>query len=168
MISSDSTILFYQLHTSLWIMVDSEGNNIRSSRPEVFCKKGVLGNFAKLTGTGKHLCHLCLRPATLLKKRLWQGVFLWILRNFYEHLSYRIPLGDCSCNISYVLKLLNPIIKQKSKRKPWGIVNRKEMVKKLYNSLLTYLIVSNFLNNFTLMVYKNFEPVTHIRKSISY
>ena len=27
---------------------------IRSSRPEVFCKKGVLGNFAKFTG--KHLC----------------------------------------------------------------------------------------------------------------
>ena len=26
----------------------------RSSRPEVFCKKGVLGNFAKFTG--KHLC----------------------------------------------------------------------------------------------------------------
>ena len=26
----------------------------RSSRPEVFCKKGVLNNFAKFTG--KHLC----------------------------------------------------------------------------------------------------------------
>ena len=29
-------------------------NTIRSSRPEVFCKKGVLRNFAKFTG--KHLC----------------------------------------------------------------------------------------------------------------
>ena len=45
----------------------------RSSRP-VFCKKGVLKNFAKFSG--KHLCHslflnkvACLRPATLLKKR---------------------------------------------------------------------------------------------------
>ena len=28
--------------------------NFRSSRPEVFCKTGVLKNFAKLTG--KHLC----------------------------------------------------------------------------------------------------------------
>ena len=27
---------------------------VRSSRPEVFCKKGVLRNFAKFTG--KHLC----------------------------------------------------------------------------------------------------------------
>ena len=26
----------------------------RSSRPEVFCKRGVLGNFTKFTG--KHLC----------------------------------------------------------------------------------------------------------------
>ena len=53
----------------------------RNGRPEVFCKKGVLGNFAKLTG--KHLCQslffnkvagLC-PAATLLKKRLWQKCF---------------------------------------------------------------------------------------------
>ena len=35
----------------------------RSSRLEVFCKKGVLKNFADL------------RPATLLKKRLWHRCF---------------------------------------------------------------------------------------------
>ena len=35
----------------------------RTSLPEVFCKKGVLRNFAKFTGK-----HLCQRPATLLKK----------------------------------------------------------------------------------------------------
>ena len=29
-------------------------HNFRSSRPEVFCKKDVLKNFAKFTG--KHLC----------------------------------------------------------------------------------------------------------------
>ena len=53
----------------------------RSSRPEVFCKKGVLTNFTKLTG--KHRCqsfffcksHLFLRPATLLKQRLWHRCF---------------------------------------------------------------------------------------------
>ena len=47
----------------------------RSSRPEVFCKNGVLRNLLKFTG--KHLRHSLSynkvagpRPATLLKKRL--------------------------------------------------------------------------------------------------
>ena len=48
--------------------------------PEVFCKKGVLENFTKFTG--KHLCQSLLfnkvaglKPATLLKKRLWHRCF---------------------------------------------------------------------------------------------
>ena len=52
----------------------------RSSRPEVFCKKGVLRNFAKFAG--KHLCQSLffnkvagLKPATLLKKRFWRRCF---------------------------------------------------------------------------------------------
>ena len=44
----------------------------RSSRAEVFCKKGVLRNFAKFTG--KHLCQ-SLKAATLLKKRPWHMCF---------------------------------------------------------------------------------------------
>ena len=53
---------------------------VRSSHQEVFCKKGVLRNFEKLTR--KHLCGSLffdkvagLRPATLLKKRLWHRCF---------------------------------------------------------------------------------------------
>ena len=47
----------------------------RSSHPEVFCKKGVLRNFAKLTG--EHLCQSPVQawPANLLTKRLWQRCF---------------------------------------------------------------------------------------------
>ena len=52
----------------------------RSSRPDVFCEKGVLKNFAKFTGI--HLCQRLffnkvagLRPGTLLKKRLWHRWF---------------------------------------------------------------------------------------------
>ena len=52
----------------------------RSSRPEVFCKKDVLRNFAK--STVKHLCQILffdkvagLRLATLFKKRLWYRFF---------------------------------------------------------------------------------------------
>ena len=54
--------------------------NSRSSRPEVFCKKGVLENVAKFTG--KHLCQslsfnkvASLRSEILLKKRLWHKCF---------------------------------------------------------------------------------------------
>ena len=53
----------------------------RSSRPEVFCKKGVPKNFAKFTG--KHLCQSLffnkvagLGAANLLKKRLWHRLIL--------------------------------------------------------------------------------------------
>ena len=81
----------------------------RNSHPEVFYKKGVLRNFEKFTG--KHLCQSLffnkvagLRPATLLKKRLWhrrfpvdfakclttsfltehlRGLFQYFLRYFY-------------------------------------------------------------------------------------
>ena len=50
----------------------------RSSHPEVFCRKGILRNFAEFTG--KHLCQSLflikfIRPATLLKKRLWYKCF---------------------------------------------------------------------------------------------
>ena len=52
----------------------------RSSRPEVFCKKGAFRNLAKFTG--KHLCQrlffnkvVALRPATLLKKSLQHWCF---------------------------------------------------------------------------------------------
>ena len=52
----------------------------KSSRLDVFCKKGVLRNFTKFLG--KHLRQSLffseaagLRAATLLKKRLWHRCF---------------------------------------------------------------------------------------------
>ena len=52
----------------------------RSSRLEVFCRKGVLRNFGKFTG--KHLCQSLLfnkvaglRTVTLLKTRFWYRCF---------------------------------------------------------------------------------------------
>ena len=57
----------------------------RSRHLEVFCKKGVLRNFAKFTE--KHLCQSLvfnnvagLRPATLFQKRLWHMCFPVITR----------------------------------------------------------------------------------------
>ena len=51
--------------------------SVRSSRPEVFCKKGVLRNFAKFTG--KHLYHsLFFNKVAVLfmvpKKVLWRRI----------------------------------------------------------------------------------------------
>ena len=65
----------------------------RSIRPNVFCQTGVLRNFAKFTG--KHLCQSLyfnkvagLRPATLLKKRLWHRCFSV---NFVKFLGTPFP-----------------------------------------------------------------------------
>ena len=87
----------------------------RSSRPEMFCKKGVLRNFTKLTGkilfqslffyklaglrpaTFYELAGL--RPSTLLTKRLWHRRFpvnfAKFLRTFFltEHLR-RLLLNE--------------------------------------------------------------------------
>ena len=54
---------------------------------EVFCRKGDLTSFAKFTG--KHLCQslffnkvACLRPATLLQRKLWLRCFPVIFAKF--------------------------------------------------------------------------------------
>ena len=78
-------------------MYDKYVHIFGSSHSEVFCKKGVLRNLTKFTG--KHLCQSLffnkvagLRPATLLKKRLWHKCFpvnfVKFLRTpfFIEHL----------------------------------------------------------------------------------
>ena len=67
----------------LAVMVQEVGclkGNKQKQPPEVFCKKGVLKNFAKFKG--KHLCQSLFfnkvagpRPAPLLKKRLWHRCF---------------------------------------------------------------------------------------------
>ena len=60
--------------------------NVRISEAVVrklFCKKGVLKTFTKFAG--KHPCQ-----SLILKKvaGLRPGIFLWILRNFKEHLFF--------------------------------------------------------------------------------
>ena len=57
----------------------------RSNRPEVFCKKGVLWNFVKLTG--KHLCQ-----SLFLKKRLWRRCFPGNFTKFLRTPLYREDL----------------------------------------------------------------------------
>ena len=88
---------------------------LRSSCPERFYKKGVLGNFGKFTGK-----HLCLRlffykvaglACNFFKKRVsGTCVFLWILRNFQEHLFYRTNPVAASANCKLTKKTLSHIL----------------------------------------------------------
>ena len=83
--------------------------NNRSSRPEVFCKKGVFRNFTKFTG--KQLCQslFCNKVAGLrqktdfIKKQTPVQVFsceFWeILKNIF---FYRTPLVAASGNNSVI------------------------------------------------------------------
>ena len=75
-----STYLFILIHTYLFILV------FRSSRQEVFCKKGVLRNFAKFTG--KHLCQ------SLFFNRCFSVNFAKFLRTTFltEHLQWLLLL----------------------------------------------------------------------------
>ena len=79
-----------------WCFYRSNINvNERSSLPDVFCKKRVLRNFAKLAR--KYLCQ-----RLFIKKRvLGIGVFLWILRNFKEDLFLQNKSGGCFCKIHF-------------------------------------------------------------------
>ena len=78
----------------------------KSSRPEVFCKKDAPNKFAKFTG--KHM-HVCLKPATLLKKRLWNSCFpvnfaKFLSTSFFKEyvwwlllqISHHSSIGDCA------------------------------------------------------------------------
>ena len=75
----------------------------RSSGPEVFCKKCVFKNFAKLTG--KHL-----RSATLLKKILWHRCFLVnfskFLRTLFFHRTPPVAASGPSQQVQYIIKVL--------------------------------------------------------------
>ena len=84
-------------------------NKIRSSRPKVFCKKGVLKNFAKFTG--KHLCQsfffnkvAALRPAILLKKTLAQMFSCEFCEVYKSTFFHRTLLVAASVKYNFILK----------------------------------------------------------------
>ena len=76
----------------------------RNSRPEVFCKKVVLRNFAKFTG--KHLCQSLFFNTVaglawnVIKKRdSGTGVFLWIFVKFVRTPFLQNTSGGCFCTM---------------------------------------------------------------------
>ena len=71
---------FFQINQQINQLINNQMDWVRSSRSEVFCEKCFIKNFAKFTG--KHLFQSVvfnkvsgLRPAALLKKRLWHRCF---------------------------------------------------------------------------------------------
>ena len=89
------------LSRELWIFVkenpDRKKKKIRSTRPEVFCKKAVPNSFAKITG--KYLCQCPffnkvegLRPTTLFKNRLWHRCFPL---NFVKFITAALLQNTC-------------------------------------------------------------------------
>ena len=93
-----------------WIL--TTWNIVRSSHQRCFVRNGAIRNFAKFTG--KHLCQslffnkvASLRPATLLKKRLWDRCFSVNFAKFFRTLFYRTPPGDCFCISSLEFPVLH-------------------------------------------------------------
>ena len=93
--------MFYHGFQAWWISWALHLENFRSSRPQVFSKKGVLRNFEKFTECLFFNKVAGLRVATLSKKRLWHGCFPV---NFCEvsknTFSYRNTSGGCFWNFT--------------------------------------------------------------------
>ena len=77
-------------------------DQVRSSRPDVFCKPGVLKICAKFIG--HHRCwSLFFNKADKLYQKRGSNtdVLLWILRKFLRALFYRTLPVDCFCSVAF-------------------------------------------------------------------
>ena len=100
------TVSVFRLHLCFITVSDSTLVKLgKKQPPEVFYKrKGVLWNFAKFTGKHQYQSLFfdevaCLRPAALLKKRLWHRCFLVNFAKFQrtpflQNTSKRLLLFD--------------------------------------------------------------------------
>ena len=70
-----------------------------SSRPEVFCKNGVVGNFAKFTG--KHLCQSLLFNKVAGKHLRWLLLYLVDVHN-----TFTGPPGSYLNNLGTYIRLI--------------------------------------------------------------
>ena len=98
---------FYRCKESNKVPNDNP-NDLRNSPPEVFLEKGVLKICSKFTGEDpcqsvisiKLLCFADLRPATLLKKRLWHRYFPVNFAKFFRTPFSQNTSGGCFCEAS--------------------------------------------------------------------
>ena len=69
---------------------------VRSSHQRCSVRKGVFRYFAKI-----HKKHLCLRPGTLLKKRLWYRCLPFTFAQFLRTLLLENTSGGCFWKVKY-------------------------------------------------------------------
>ena len=113
--------------TSNMEKITTIANSIRSRRPEVFCKKGVLRNFAKFIG--KHLYQSLffnkvagLRSVTLLKKetlvQVFSCEFCEIAKNTFLHKATLVAASAAYNTSSYIFAevLDTPLTSRESPR----------------------------------------------------
>ena len=90
---------------------------IRTSRPEVFCKKGVLWNFVKFLGKHQYQSLFfnkvaALRLGTLLKKRLWHRCFPVNFAKFLRTPFLQNTYGGCFWIILVVVIITIIVLKK--------------------------------------------------------
>ena len=118
----------------------------RSSHLDMFIEKGILKNFAKLTG--KHLCRSLffnkvagLRPVTLLKKRLAQVFSCGFWKISKYKFFYRTPLVAAS-----IVRRIRKHKKDENTR-----IRKKKIWKKSKRNKVScfniYIVVSAFLQS---------------------
>ena len=100
----------FWFHFLLIYLAKTQETTTRSTRPEVFCKKGVLRNVPKLTE--KHMCQRLflnrdagMRTATLLKKGLWHRCFPVNFAKFPTISFLQKTSGNCFCTSSKTIKI---------------------------------------------------------------
>ena len=116
--------------------------SFKSSRPELFCKKGVLKNFTKFRG--KHLCQSLffnkvadLSPTTLLKKRLWHRCFPVNFSKFLRTPFFSLNTsGGCFCSLQY--RTLGGLVFEKYANSDVHII---ETLQKIFN--LIFKLIRN-------------------------
>ena len=85
-------IIIMTFRTSYFVFPLHYDHSVKNYPSKVFCKKGVLKDFTKLTEK-----HLCLRPATLQKKRLCNRCFLVNFVKFLRTSFLQNTSGGCFC-----------------------------------------------------------------------
>ena len=139
--------MWYCISFALWRLVCEASflpQNCRSSRPEVFCKKGVLRNLAKLTG--KHLCQsLFFNKAAgkrLCQKCLPVNFAKFLGTSFLkEHLMWQLMhLISCQSILSSFLAFFPIIAVQEDDTLHTNNNNHRNLLGLFHNSLINWLV----------------------------